>query len=1051
MPATVTISNNEGTFEYVATNGGDETISYLNGAQATELLSFTVTEPAPVIIYVDASAAAGGDGSEASPFNNISDAYTAAPDGATILIKSGTYGIGTKTSVTYGAMTISKNITFTGEGDVKFKALGLGFMNIQNTTVNLAFNNIQFIDSNITTANFLLNVQKNGDDRNININNCTFKNLVAKGIIGKTNTNIVNLIASDSAIINCTFAQPAFAVTTGTANNNFWGNNTAPTITNLAIDNWIIVNATITPEGDKEIGQTYTVNLQLKTTDGTTETALTETFQDITLPLSSLINTVPATVTISNNEGTFQYTATEGGDEVISYLNGAESTELLSFNIPNPIPTTITVEKINEGEKLNVTITADPAITAVNVTVGEITEELTLTEGQVNQVIETNLKPGLYTVYVKVDDEVLNSTEIEVNLREIEFTFDISNNEIGKQATVKVIPSSESFANNILVFVNGKEYTASKSDNYTITTDTLEAGDYTILAIFYGDDFTKAANNATSFKLVKEESEISINIPQEINIGDNVEIAISSYDGAVINVTLNGEPAELTDGKLILNNIKAGTYAIKAVVNETATHLGATASDSFNLFKDTPEISIDIPSEIKIGDNVEISITSYEGAVINVTVNGVETELTEGKLILNNIKAGTYAITATVKETEKYLAGANSDVFNLFKEDATISVSGTNATAGQASTITVTVNAGNEAITSGTAIVYVNESEYAIDLSKGKTVDVILTAGTYNVTAKFLGNDNYNEAESTEAATIEITESTPVKPEINIPTDIKAGENNTIAIDIPGATGNVSVIVDGNETVIPLVDGKANYTLSNMSEGDHSFVLIYPGDGNVGPLHSASSFSVAPSSNGTNNTTGAKAASAISSKNLSVSTYVKALDGKNNRYYTVSLTDASGKALANKTIQFAFNGKITNVTTDANGQAKLLIGTAKKGTYYVTASFLGDDDYNASFVTNTVKINPQKVKIVAKKQTFKRSKKVKKYKVTLKNAKGKAIKGKKIVITVNKKKYTAKTNKKGIATFKVKLTKKGTYKATIKFAGDNYYKKATKKAKIVIK
>ena len=52
---------------------------------------------------------------------------------------------------------------------------------------------------------------------------------------------------------------------------------------------------------------------------------------------------------------------------------------------------------------------------------------------------------------------------------------------------------------------------------------------------------------------------------------------------------------------------------------------------------------------------------------------------------------------------------------------------------------------------------------------------------------------------------------------------------------------------------------------------------------------------------------------------------------------------------------------------------------------------------------------------------------------------------------MNKKKYTAKTNKKGIAKVKVKLSRKKTYRFTVKFAGDNTFKKISKKSKLVIK
>ncbi len=62
------------------------------------------------------------------------------------------------------------------------------------------------------------------------------------------------------------------------------------------------------------------------------------------------------------------------------------------------------------------------------------------------------------------------------------------------------------------------------------------------------------------------------------------------------------------------------------------------------------------------------------------------------------------------------------------------------------------------------------------------------------------------------------------------------------------------------------------------------------------------------------------------------------------------------------------------------------------------------------------------------------------------------IKKVKVTIKIGKKTYTAKTNSKGKATFKIKkLTKKGKYTAKITFKGNKYYKATTKKVKIVLK
>ena len=66
-------------------------------------------------------------------------------------------------------------------------------------------------------------------------------------------------------------------------------------------------------------------------------------------------------------------------------------------------------------------------------------------------------------------------------------------------------------------------------------------------------------------------------------------------------------------------------------------------------------------------------------------------------------------------------------------------------------------------------------------------------------------------------------------------------------------------------------------------------------------------------------------------------------------------------------------------------------------------------------------------------------------------ANGKAVANAKVILKVNKKKYTATTNSKGKATFKLKLTKKGKYNAKIAYNGDNCYSKASAKAKITVK
>ncbi|WP_405290230.1 CAP domain-containing protein [Methanobrevibacter sp.] len=91
---------------------------------------------------------------------------------------------------------------------------------------------------------------------------------------------------------------------------------------------------------------------------------------------------------------------------------------------------------------------------------------------------------------------------------------------------------------------------------------------------------------------------------------------------------------------------------------------------------------------------------------------------------------------------------------------------------------------------------------------------------------------------------------------------------------------------------------------------------------------------------------------------------------------------------------------------------------------------------------------------VDKTKKFNTKTKTKKYVVTLKSGNN-AIKKAKIQLIISGKKYkktfSSKTNSQGKAIFKItKLTKLGTYSATMKFKGDKNYKSTTKKLKITV-
>lgn len=150
-------------------------------------------------------------------------------------------------------------------------------------------------------------------------------------------------------------------------------------------------------------------------------------------------------------------------------------------------------------------------------------------------------------------------------------------------------------------------------------------------------------------------------------------------------------------------------------------------------------------------------------------------------------------------------------------------------------------------------------------------------------------------------------------------------------------------------------------------------------------------------------------------------------------------------------MKITINKVVYTVKTGSNGVARLQVNIKKMGTYTADINFAGDGKYLESSASVKIKVNKQKPKIISSNKKFLRSQNTKKITATLKTSRGKTLKGKSMVFVIKGKKYKAKTNSKGIATVKVKLTKKGKYTCSIKYAGDATYSTFVKKIRVVIK
>lgn len=171
-----------------------------------------------------------------------------------------------------------------------------------------------------------------------------------------------------------------------------------------------------------------------------------------------------------------------------------------------------------------------------------------------------------------------------------------------------------------------------------------------------------------------------------------------------------------------------------------------------------------------------------------------------------------------------------------------------------------------------------------------------------------------------------------------------------------------------------------------------------------------------------------------------------------NNPLIINLHDADGSILRNAPVKVSVNGAIKTYWTNNNGQVLLSTSNLAPSTYKVIVNFDGNGKYFKSSASAYITVKKAKPFIIVSNMKYFASEKVKKFYMILKDNRYRVMKNTKVTLKVNGKTYTAKTNSKGRATFKItKLKKKGKYTATAKYAGNKYYTALSKSAKITVK
>ena len=509
-------------------------------------------------------------------------------------------------------------------------------------------------------------------------------------------------------------------------------------------------------------------------------------------------------------------------------------------------------------------------------------------------------------------------------------------------------------------------------------------------------------------------------ITAQISGGDGGNPSLKIYNNQFVNHTANGIDTVYISGSdfVFNNNMFIDSYQDK--------HYTGTG----NKYQTTTSIDISSPEEkIVIITLKDANDNPVSNANIQYSINGEKkTGITDdnGIITLTNL-IGEVAITAVFEETESYLPSNNTANFTMPKLTTAINIYST-----QKGVVVITINNAEGNGISGVNVKYTVNGESRTGVSdENGTITISDLTNEVVVSAVYEGNEIYYASNSTASFNFTI-------PKISTTITISSTKKGVVVIAIRDTDDNGISNVDitykiNGENKIGTTDENGTITITGLTN-EITISAIFTGN------------EIYYASNNTAYFNFTKIATGISS--AGVTTYYNV--GKN---LVATLKDANGNVLANKKVTVNFNGKTYTKVTDANGQITFkLSATLSPKTYLTTITFAGDDSYLNSTVSTKVVVKKATVKMTASAKTFKKSLKTKKYSITLKNNLGKVMKNTKVTLKIKGKTFSAYTNSKGVATFKItKLTKKGKYTSYVKYAESKYYNALNKKVVITLK
>ena len=521
------------------------------------------------------------------------------------------------------------------------------------------------------------------------------------------------------------------------------------------------------------------------------------------------------------------------------------------------------------------------------------------------------------------------------------------------------------------------------------------------------------------FNITSEEpGKILIDVTIDKKATGNIAVIVDGdkYDVAIVNCS----------AKLTLSDLPAGVYYIEAKYDGNSIVTESYNSTKFTIDLIDSSIAVEAKN-IKCGEEAVITATVTNGATGTVTffVNGktyvVDITDSVATLKIADLTTGDYPVFAYYNGDKYYKTSYNSTTFNVAKLASTTTVNVSDIKVGEDAVISIAV----PEITSGVVSVTVGDAIYNVAVVDGKGSLTLsgLASGSYDVVAKFNGDDKYLASE--DSAKFNVTK---LASTIDIAVDnIKVGEDAVIGVALPeDATGEVIISVNGKNYTVMTKYGMASVTISDLANGTYSVDAFYNGDDIYAPIKNSTAFTVSKVSD--YNMT-VDIADIIKGENATITVSVPE-DGTGNVIVTINGTDYKG--------------------TVVNGTAKVIIPGLDEGTYKVVTFYTGDNKYDSMIVNGTITVNKNTKTTLTMDNLVKYFNGPQKLMAKLVDGFGNPIANATVYFTINGKVYARITDENGTASIAIRLLP-GEYKASALFNGTKDHDKATANATVTVK